>query len=177
VGHNTPAPSAFSRCGRRSRVSIPASASGRERRRRPRSSDAHPCASVARRPILPFSAMPTWEASFTSFVISSAARISPVSASIPIGNFRQERRVLVPRFSISHSPVPQNFNGAGLWPRHRQRLSLPAQMGWTAHGSIVVPRWLSETRKGYQRDVHHDDRRARGYRSASRAPLRPRPEH
>src|SRR4051795_8934523 len=52
---------------------------------------------------------PTWEPSSTSLVVSAVATIWPVSASIPMCSFRQDRRVLVPCFSSSHSPAPQSF--------------------------------------------------------------------
>src|SRR3954469_22774389 len=52
---------------------------------------------------------PTWEPSSTSWVVSVAATIWPVSASRPMCNFRQDRRALVPCFSTSHSPGPQSL--------------------------------------------------------------------
>src|SRR4051794_22082537 len=52
---------------------------------------------------------PTCEPSSTSLVVSSDATIRPVSASTPMWSFRQDRRTLVPCFSISHSPGPQSF--------------------------------------------------------------------
>src|SRR5215216_4794215 len=51
---------------------------------------------------------PTWEPSSTSWVVSVAATIWPVSASLPRCNFRQDRRALVPCFSTSHSPGPHS---------------------------------------------------------------------
>src|SRR3954462_2944997 len=52
---------------------------------------------------------PTCEPSSTSLVVSSDATIRPVSASTPMWSLRQDRRTLVPCFSISHSPEPQSF--------------------------------------------------------------------
>ena len=52
---------------------------------------------------------PTCEPSSTSWVVSSDATIRPVSASTPRCSFRQDRRLLVPCFSISHSPGPHSF--------------------------------------------------------------------
>src|SRR3954452_14446115 len=52
---------------------------------------------------------PTCAPSSTSWVVSVAATIWPVSASRPRCNLRQDRRVLVPCFSISHSPGPHSF--------------------------------------------------------------------
>ena len=52
---------------------------------------------------------PTWEPSSASLSVSTAATIWPVSASMPRCSFRQDRRVLVPCFSISHSPAPHSF--------------------------------------------------------------------
>ena len=51
----------------------------------------------------------TWEPSSTSLRVSDAATIWPVSASMPMCSVRQDRRVLAPCFSISHSPAPQSF--------------------------------------------------------------------
>src|SRR4051794_20736609 len=52
---------------------------------------------------------PTCEPSSTSWVVSSDATIRPVAASTPRCSFRQDRRLLVPCFSISHSPGPHSF--------------------------------------------------------------------
>lgn len=43
-----------------------------------------------------------------SLPVSSEARISPVSASTPMCSLRQDRRLRVPCFSISHSPGPHS---------------------------------------------------------------------
>jgi hypothetical protein len=84
--------------------------------------------------------------SSTSFVVSVAATIWPVSASMPMCNFRQDRRVFVPCFSTSHSPAAQLEAGAvhqqvhGLtviarpWAWDLQRLCPPAQGGVVRHG-------------------------------------------
>ena len=50
----------------------------------------------------------TCEPSSTSLVVSSEARICPVSASTPMCSLRQDRRLRVPCFSTSHSPGPQS---------------------------------------------------------------------
>jgi hypothetical protein len=52
---------------------------------------------------------PTWLLSSTSRPVTAAATIWPVSASTPRCNFRQDRRVLVLCFSISHSPALRSF--------------------------------------------------------------------
>ena len=49
------------------------------------------------------------EASSTSRSVRMEATIRPVSASKPICSLRQERRLLVPCFSTSHSPGPPSF--------------------------------------------------------------------
>src|SRR3954454_14150107 len=87
----------------------------------------------ATRPAIWSSKGPTCELSSTSLVVSSDATIRPVSASTPIWSLRQDRRTLVPCFSISHSPGPQSFRPVlstsrctglavatkGLWLRRR----------------------------------------------------------
>ena len=45
-------------------------------------------------------------ASSTSFLVSSIVTISPLTASMPICNLRQDRRRDAPCFSTSHSPAP-----------------------------------------------------------------------
>src|SRR4051812_20579576 len=52
---------------------------------------------------------PTCEPSSPSWVVSADATIRPVSASTPTWSFRQDRRLLAPCFSTSHSPGPQSF--------------------------------------------------------------------
>src|SRR4051794_33712032 len=42
-------------------------------------------------------------------LVSAAATIRPVSASTPRCSLRQDRRVLVPCFSVSHSLAPHSF--------------------------------------------------------------------
>ena len=88
---------------------------------------------------------PTWEPSSTSLVVSAAATIWPVSASMPMCSFRQDRRVLVPCFSSSHSPAPHGFRpvlSTSRWtaspsrvpgPRHLQRLGPAAKGGVVGH--------------------------------------------
>ena len=51
----------------------------------------------------------TCEASSTSRSVRMEATIRPVTASKPMWNLRQERRLLVPCFSTSHSPGPLSF--------------------------------------------------------------------
>src|SRR3954447_19592636 len=53
---------------------------------------------------------PTWEASSSSRSVSVAATIRPVLASTPRWSFLQDRRLLVPCFSTSHSPAPESFS-------------------------------------------------------------------
>src|SRR3954447_20180221 len=105
---------------------------------------------------------PTWEPSSTSLVVSSDATIRPVSASTPMWSLRQDRRTLVPCFSISHSPGPtplgtvflgqplartaelqpravhqQVYRRAPrLWSRHLQRLGSAAQGGVVRHREV-----------------------------------------
>src|SRR5476649_816227 len=62
----------------------------------------------------------------TSFVVSSAATTSLVSASMPKCSFRHDRRVLVPCFSASHSPAPHNVNPVLSTSRYTGSLSAPA---------------------------------------------------
>jgi hypothetical protein len=45
-----------------------------------------------------------------SLVVSAAATMRPVSASIPMCSLRDDRRRLVPCFSTNHSPAPHSFN-------------------------------------------------------------------
>ena len=52
---------------------------------------------------------PTSAPSSTSLAVSDAAPIQPVPAPTPMCSFLQDRRVLVPCFSSSHSPAPQSF--------------------------------------------------------------------
>src|SRR3954464_14038606 len=98
---------------------------------------------------------PAWEPSSASLVVSAAATIWPVSAFTPMCNLRQNRRVLVPCFSISHSPGPHSFpvlstsrqmhrlgiatsTGAAArpWPGHLQDRGPAAQGGVARHREI-----------------------------------------
>ena len=84
---------------------------------------------------------PTCEPSSTSLEVNSAATISPVSASTPRCNFRQDRRVRAPCFSTSHSPGP-----------HSRRPVLSTSR-WTAccsvaAGSLAMSRRVGSTSSG-----------------------------
>jgi len=48
---------------------------------------------------------PTWEGSSISFLVSAAATMWPVPASLPTCSVRQDRRVLTPCFSILPAPA------------------------------------------------------------------------
>ena len=90
---------------------------------------------------------PTCEPSSPSWGVSSDATIRPVSASTPMCILRQDRRRLVPCFSISHSPAPHSFSpvlstrrctgsGAGPWSWDLQGLGSAAQSGVVRDGEI-----------------------------------------
>src|SRR3954467_14997994 len=87
----------------------------------------------------------TWEASSTSRSVRREATIRPVTASKPMCSLRQERRLLVPCFSTSHSAqlqagtvdqqVDRSAGGAGL-RRQFQALGAPAEGGIVRNGQI-----------------------------------------
>lgn len=75
-----------------------------------------PCWSQAPSPVNDATDPVTWSSkaltsapSSTSFVVSVAATIWPVSASMPMCIFRHDRRVFVPCFSTSHSLAPPSL--------------------------------------------------------------------
>ena len=79
---------------------------------------------------------------------ASTRRSGPCRHPLPMWSFLQDRRVLVPCFSISHSPAPaqlqaravhQQVNGlgyAGPWPWDLQRLGPAAQGGMVGNREI-----------------------------------------
>src|SRR5271165_2123178 len=86
-------------------------------------------------------------ASSTSFLVTSTATISPLTASTPICSLRQDRRRDVPCFSTSHSPAPPSFSPvlstskcsgpvAARRGGHLQRLRPPAQRGVVRHREV-----------------------------------------
>jgi hypothetical protein len=90
--------------------------------------------------------------------------ISPVSASIPMCNFRQARRVLVPCFSISHSPAPPSSNPV-LSTSRCTGSARPPDRGWGT--SSVSPRRLRVVWSGTGRSR---PRRRMGAEDLIRAP-------
>jgi hypothetical protein len=78
-----------------------------------------------------------------SLLVNSDATIWPVSASTPRCSFRQDRRVLEPCFSTSHSPAPHNFSPVLSTTKWTGRASSSAAVGGGRGTANVAERRLS----------------------------------
>ena len=109
-------------------------------------------------------------------VVSSAATISPVAASTPRCSLRQDRRFLVPCFSVSHSPGPPNLrpvlstsrcNGSDVARGRRkdQGLRPPADGRVIGHGKLETEQAEDGADQPFrlaQRQAKHGPQRQRG---------------